>query len=63
VRDVLNCSAACPRAKLVLENGAGLSRIERISADALNQMLRAALPQPAVCRIRWRCRLSPSTAH
>lgn len=32
--------------KLVLENGAGLSRIERISAAALNQMLRAAWRSP-----------------
>ncbi len=32
--------------KLVLENGAGLSRIERISADALNQLLRAAYRSP-----------------
>jgi D-alanyl-D-alanine carboxypeptidase/D-alanyl-D-alanine-endopeptidase (penicillin-binding protein 4) len=30
----------------VLENGAGLSRIERISADALNQLLRAAYNSP-----------------
>jgi D-alanyl-D-alanine carboxypeptidase/D-alanyl-D-alanine-endopeptidase (penicillin-binding protein 4) len=32
--------------KLVLENGSGLSRIERISADALNQLLRAAYNSP-----------------
>lgn len=32
--------------KLVLENGAGLSRIERISADTLNQLLRAAYRSP-----------------
>jgi D-alanyl-D-alanine carboxypeptidase/D-alanyl-D-alanine-endopeptidase (penicillin-binding protein 4) len=32
--------------KLVLENGSGLSRIERISADALNQVLRAAWRSP-----------------
>jgi D-alanyl-D-alanine carboxypeptidase/D-alanyl-D-alanine-endopeptidase (penicillin-binding protein 4) len=32
--------------KLVLENGAGLSRVERISADALNQVLRAAYRSP-----------------
>ncbi|TXH74346.1 D-alanyl-D-alanine carboxypeptidase/D-alanyl-D-alanine-endopeptidase [Thiobacillus sp.] len=32
--------------KLVLENGAGLSRIERISAGALNQLLRAAYRSP-----------------
>ncbi|HMA11755.1 MAG TPA: D-alanyl-D-alanine carboxypeptidase/D-alanyl-D-alanine-endopeptidase [Steroidobacteraceae bacterium] len=35
-----------PTQKLVLENGAGLSRIERISADALNQLLRAAYRSP-----------------
>ncbi|MBW8328461.1 MAG: D-alanyl-D-alanine carboxypeptidase/D-alanyl-D-alanine-endopeptidase [Thiobacillus sp.] len=35
-----------PTRKLVLENGAGLSRIERISAEALNQMLRAAYQSP-----------------
>lgn len=32
--------------KLVLENGAGLSRIERISAGALTQILRAAYRSP-----------------
>lgn len=32
--------------KLVLENGAGLSRIERISAQALTQLLRAAHASP-----------------
>jgi D-alanyl-D-alanine carboxypeptidase/D-alanyl-D-alanine-endopeptidase (penicillin-binding protein 4) len=32
--------------KLVLENGAGLSRIERISADALTQTLHAAYRSP-----------------
>jgi len=32
--------------KLVLENGAGLSRIERISAGTLNQLLRAAYASP-----------------
>lgn len=32
--------------KLVLENGAGLSRIERISASALTQLLRAAYQSP-----------------
>lgn len=32
--------------KLVLENGAGLSRIERVSADLLNQLLRAAWRSP-----------------
>lgn len=41
VRDVLT-QRGVPTRKLVLENGAGLSRIERISADALNQVLRAA---------------------
>ena len=35
-----------PTRKLVLENGAGLSRIERISADALTQLLRAAYHSP-----------------
>ena len=35
-----------PTRKLVLENGAGLSRIERISADTLNQLLRAAWRSP-----------------
>ena len=35
-----------PTRKLVLENGAGLSRIERISADALTQLLRAAYNSP-----------------
>ncbi len=35
-----------PTRKLVLENGAGLSRIERISADALTQLLRAAYRSP-----------------
>jgi len=32
--------------KLVLENGSGLSRIERISAGALNQLLRTAYRSP-----------------
>ncbi len=32
--------------KLVLENGAGLSRIERVSANLLNQLLRAAWRSP-----------------
>ncbi|OYW37644.1 MAG: D-alanyl-D-alanine carboxypeptidase/D-alanyl-D-alanine-endopeptidase [Hydrogenophilales bacterium 12-61-10] len=32
--------------KLVLENGAGLSRIERVSATTLNQLLRAAYASP-----------------
>lgn len=35
-----------PTAKLVLENGAGLSRIERISADTLTQILHAAYHSP-----------------
>ncbi len=35
-----------PTRKLVLENGAGLSRIERITADALTQLLRAAYHSP-----------------
>jgi D-alanyl-D-alanine carboxypeptidase/D-alanyl-D-alanine-endopeptidase (penicillin-binding protein 4) len=37
---------AIPTQKLVLENGSGLSRIERISADALNQLLLAAYRSP-----------------
>ncbi len=37
---------AIPTHKLVLENGSGLSRIERISADALNQLLLAAYRSP-----------------
>jgi len=45
VDDVLT-RRGVPTRKLVLENGAGLSRIERISADALNQMLRAAYRSP-----------------
>jgi D-alanyl-D-alanine carboxypeptidase/D-alanyl-D-alanine-endopeptidase (penicillin-binding protein 4) len=45
VRDVLTLRGV-PTRKLVLENGAGLSRIERISADALNQLLRAAYNSP-----------------
>jgi D-alanyl-D-alanine carboxypeptidase/D-alanyl-D-alanine-endopeptidase (penicillin-binding protein 4) len=45
VREVLS-QRGVPTAKLVLENGAGLSRIERISADALNRMLRAAYHSP-----------------
>jgi len=45
VREVLT-QRGVPTRKLVLENGAGLSRIERISADALNQMLRAAYISP-----------------
>lgn len=45
VRDVLT-QRGVPTRKLVLENGAGLSRIERISADALTQLLRAAYNSP-----------------
>ncbi|MBW8370523.1 MAG: D-alanyl-D-alanine carboxypeptidase/D-alanyl-D-alanine-endopeptidase [Thiobacillus sp.] len=45
VRDVLT-QRGIPTRKLVLENGAGLSRIERISADALTQLLRAAYHSP-----------------
>jgi D-alanyl-D-alanine carboxypeptidase/D-alanyl-D-alanine-endopeptidase (penicillin-binding protein 4) len=45
VRDVLTQRGVSTR-KLVLENGAGLSRIERISAEALNQLLRAAYRSP-----------------
>jgi D-alanyl-D-alanine carboxypeptidase/D-alanyl-D-alanine-endopeptidase (penicillin-binding protein 4) len=45
VRDALTQRGISTR-KLVLENGAGLSRIERISADALNQLLRAAYNSP-----------------
>jgi serine-type D-Ala-D-Ala carboxypeptidase/endopeptidase (penicillin-binding protein 4) len=45
VREVLK-QRDVPTRKLVLENGAGLSRIERISADALNQLLRAAYHSP-----------------
>jgi D-alanyl-D-alanine carboxypeptidase/D-alanyl-D-alanine-endopeptidase (penicillin-binding protein 4) len=45
VREVL-IRQGIPVDKLVLENGAGLSRIERISADALNQLLRAAYRSP-----------------
>ena len=45
VRDVLT-QRGVPTRKLVLENGAGLSRIERVSADALNQLLRAAYNSP-----------------
>lgn len=45
VRDVLARRGVSTR-KLVLENGAGLSRIERLSADALNQLLRAAYSSP-----------------
>lgn len=45
VRDVLT-QRGVPTRKLVLENGAGLSRIARISADALTQLLRAAYYSP-----------------
>ena len=45
VREVL-AQRGVPTRKLVLENGAGLSRIERISAEALNHMLRAAYQSP-----------------
>jgi len=45
VRAVLGGHAIPPR-KLVLENGSGLSRIERISAGALNQLLIAAYHSP-----------------
>jgi D-alanyl-D-alanine carboxypeptidase/D-alanyl-D-alanine-endopeptidase (penicillin-binding protein 4) len=45
VRDALTQRGISTR-KLVLENGAGLSRIERVSAEALNQLLRAAYNSP-----------------
>jgi D-alanyl-D-alanine carboxypeptidase/D-alanyl-D-alanine-endopeptidase (penicillin-binding protein 4) len=45
VREVLTFHAI-PTSKLVLENGAGLSRIERISAASLNRLLRAAYHSP-----------------
>lgn len=45
VREVL-VQRGVPTRKLVLENGAGLSRIERVSADTLNQILRAAYHSP-----------------
>ncbi|WP_018076784.1 D-alanyl-D-alanine carboxypeptidase/D-alanyl-D-alanine-endopeptidase [Thiobacillus denitrificans] len=45
VREILE-RRGIATAKLVLENGAGLSRIERISAGALNQLLRAASHSP-----------------
>jgi len=45
VHDVLALRGVSTK-KLVLENGAGLSRIERISADALTQLLRAAYNSP-----------------
>lgn len=45
VRDVLARNGIDTR-KLVLDNGAGLSRIERVSAGMLNQLLRAAWRSP-----------------
>ena len=45
VRDALAQRGISTR-KLVLENGAGLSRIERVSAEALNQLLHAAYHSP-----------------
>lgn len=45
VRDGLAQRGVSTR-KLVLQNGSGLSRIERISANALTQMLRAAYCSP-----------------
>ncbi len=45
VRDVLIQRGVSTR-KLVLQNGSGLSRIERISANALTQMLRSAYRSP-----------------
>jgi D-alanyl-D-alanine carboxypeptidase/D-alanyl-D-alanine-endopeptidase (penicillin-binding protein 4) len=45
VREVLTQRGVSTR-KLVLENGAGLSRIERISARALTQLLQAAWRSP-----------------
>lgn len=45
VRDVL-ARHDVPTDKLVLENGAGLSRIERISAEALTRLLHAAWKSP-----------------
>lgn len=45
VSDMLTQRGVSTR-KLVLENGAGLSRIERISASALNQLLHAAYRSP-----------------
>ena len=45
VRDTLDRRSVATQ-KLVLENGAGLSRIERISAQALTQLLRAAHASP-----------------
>ncbi|MEQ1661643.1 MAG: D-alanyl-D-alanine carboxypeptidase/D-alanyl-D-alanine-endopeptidase [Thiobacillus sp.] len=37
---------AIPTAKLVLENGSGLSRVERVTADTLSGVLRAASRSP-----------------
>jgi len=45
VRDVL-ARHGIATDKLVLENGSGLSRIERISAASLNQLLRAVWRSP-----------------
>jgi len=45
VRTLL-ASRDIPTQKLVLDNGSGLSRIERISADSLNQLLLAAFNSP-----------------
>lgn len=46
VREVLGQQGISTR-KLVLENGAGLSRFERVSAGTLNQLLRAAYRSPS----------------
>jgi D-alanyl-D-alanine carboxypeptidase/D-alanyl-D-alanine-endopeptidase (penicillin-binding protein 4) len=45
IRDVLE-QRGVPSRKLVLQNGSGLSRIERISASALTHMLRSAYRSP-----------------
>jgi len=45
VRDVLE-QRGVPSRKLVLQNGSGLSRIERISASALTHVLRSAYRSP-----------------
>ena len=45
VREILK-QRGVPTKKLVADNGAGLSRIARISADALNRLLRAAYNSP-----------------
>lgn len=45
VRELLT-QRGVPTHKLVLENGAGLSRIERISADTLTRLLHAAYRSP-----------------